>query len=113
MKYKTSTVVCAIAGGATAFAMTFTPLARADESTFVQDVESHGVPALPITFAVGHQVCADASEYGTAGLDRQATEALNAGVSEHDAAVVIAAAILDLCPSNTPALKAWAATAGA
>jgi hypothetical protein len=84
--------------------------AHADESTFINDVAAHGVPADEVTLTVGHQVCSSVSAYGTAGLDAESELAINAGVSAHDAAVVITSAIWDLCPSNMPAYHAWLAT---
>jgi hypothetical protein len=108
--YKRSGIVCAIAGAATAVAMSFAQTAKADEASFINDVAAHGVYTAPITLAVGHQVCSDASANGTAGINTEAAAALSSGVTAHDAAVIIVEAVYDLCPSNMPALDAWLST---
>jgi Protein of unknown function (DUF732) len=106
MKY--TKTLAAVAG--TAAALTLAPTAHADEATFLKDVAAHGSYAGPEALTVGHQVCTSVSQYGTDGLDTESLKAINAGVSAHDAAVLITSAVWDLCPSNMPAFKAWVAT---
>lgn len=101
--------VCVLTGCAVGQAI-WPAEAHADEATFLKDVAAHGAYAGPAALVVGYQICTSASQYGADGLDTEAIKAINAGVSSHDASVVITSAIWDLCPSNMPAFRVWTAT---
>lgn len=100
-----------IVAAATVFALwvafVLEPAAHADEASFVNGVYDHSVPITPYTLTLGHQICADVSANGVAGLETESNYAAIAGVSAHDAAVLIVLAVDELCPSNEPALNAW------
>lgn len=81
--------------------------AHADEASYINQVAAHGTPVTATTLTLGHQVCGDISAYGVAGIDADVKAAAEAGVSAHDAAVIIVTAVWELCPSNHAALNAW------
>lgn len=84
--------------------------AHADEADYITWIADHGTAVNEHVLPIGYQICADTASHGTAGLDHQAELAAIAGVPSHDAAVFIVGAIVELCPSNLPALNAWLAT---
>lgn len=102
-----STVVCAIMGGLAAITLALAQDARADESSYINIVADHGVAVSQATLALGHAVCSDISTSGVAGVEADAKAAAAAGVSAHDAAVIIVTAVYELCPSNHASLNAW------
>jgi hypothetical protein len=81
--------------------------AHADEASYLNGVGDYGVEVNAGTLPLGHQVCSDISDNGVDGVDTEAKKAVVAGVSPHNAAVIIVLAVSELCPSNEPALKAW------
>lgn len=108
------TVVAAVAGACTAVALSMAQDARADEASYLDEVYSHGTPITSVTLTLGHQICSDISTYGVDGITGDVNNAAAAGVSSHDAAVIIVSAVYELCPSNIPVLDAWAySTTGA
>lgn len=98
-----------VAGAAMAAAFLHPPSAHADEGSYINGVGSRGVPITSATLKIGHQVCYDVALNGVAGFDNEARQAINAGVSSHDAAVLIVEAVYQLCPSNMAALHAYLA----
>jgi hypothetical protein len=100
-------VIAAAAGALTAAALSMPQDARADEASYLNEVYAHGTPITSVTLALGHQVCSDISTYGLDGITGDVNNAIAAGVSAHDAAVIIASAVYELCPSNHPVLNAW------
>lgn len=101
------TAVLAIAGALTAIALAMAQDAHADEASYITSVSEHGVTPSQVVLAIGHQVCGDISAYGVAGIEANSKAAAAAGVSSHDAAVIIVVAVYELCPSNHGALNAW------
>lgn len=102
-----SIVVAAVAGGLAAVALSLAQDAHADESSYINTVSNYGVPVSQVTLSLGHQICSDISTYGVAGVQADSDAAAAAGVSPHDAAVLIVTAVYELCPSNHGALNAW------
>jgi hypothetical protein len=102
-----SMVIAAVAGGLTAIAVSMAQDAHADESSYLNEVSARGVPITSATLTLGHQICSDISYYGVDGIEKDARAAVVAGVSAHDAAVLIVVAVYELCPSNHGALNAW------
>lgn len=82
-------------------------IAHADESSYITGVSSRGVEIDRYTLPIGYHICADISDNGTAGIDNESRYAATAGVSTHDASVIVVEAVYQLCPSNLPALKAY------
>lgn len=107
-----STVFCAVLGGLAAVALSMAQDARADEASYINTVAGHGVEVSQATLTLGHSICADISADGVAGVEADAKAAAVAGVSSHDAAVLIVAAVWELCPSNHVALNVWLHTKG-
>lgn len=83
------------------------PAARADEASYINGIDSQGVPVTASTLALGHEICATVSALGVDGVTAEVEAALEAGVSSNDAAVIIVVAVYELCPSNLPVLHAW------
>lgn len=100
-------VVAAAAGALTAVALSMAQDARADEASYIDQVYSHGTPITSATLSLGHQVCSDISSFGVDGITGDVANADRAGVSAHDASVIIVSAVWELCPSNLPVLHAW------
>lgn len=100
-----------IVAGATVFvlwlAFVLEPAAHADEASYINGVYDHGVEINAGTLPLGHQICADVSMNGVAGLETESGYAVTMGVPAHTAAVIIVLAVAELCPSNEPALQAW------
>lgn len=105
-----SKMAIVIATGLAALALANAQDAHADEASFINGVYAHGVEVNSGTLPVGHQICADVSQNGVAGLETESNYAVTAGVPPHTAAVLIVLAVSELCPSNQPALNAWLST---
>jgi hypothetical protein len=83
------------------------PSAHADEASYIDLVAAQGTNVNSATLPLGHQICDSAASKGVDGITAEAVAAYYAGVSSHDAAVLLTSAISELCPSQTPTLRAW------
>jgi hypothetical protein len=104
-----STVICAVAGGLTAIALSLAQTARADEASFIDAIDSDGLPVNSTTLTLGHEICADILGNGVDGVDHEIRIGLESGVSEKMLAHLVVDAVTQLCPSGTPAVRAWIA----
>ncbi len=83
------------------------PLVRADEGTFVNELDAHDVSVTSASIPLGHTVCAKISLNGYDGVTESVTTMLQAGMSSHDTAAFVVFAGSEICPSNIPAIVAW------
>lgn len=104
-----TTVICALAGGLTALAVSLAQDAHADEASFINAVNSDGLPVSANTLALGHMICENIISNGAAGVKAEMDMADTAGVSTHDAAALVVDAVNELCPYGLPAVHAFIA----
>jgi hypothetical protein len=105
---KTRQILSAIAiGGVIGAGLAQTAIARADEGTFVNQLDAHDVTVTSASIALGHTICAKISTDGYDGVTESVKSMLLADMSSHDAAAFVVFAGHELCPSTIPAIVAW------
>lgn len=82
--------------------------AHADEGSFIDNLGNDGVTITTSTLPLGHAICAQVSAEGVDGVQKVMVNFAEAGESVGDASYFLVEAVWELCPSNLPAMRAWA-----
>lgn len=101
-----------IATAVTVAAMACYPaVAHADETSFMQTMQSHGMIATGTdpnsVLAVAYTICADITANGEQGVAHQVALARSAGVSPVIFAKTLYITVNNLCPNDIAAANAW------
>lgn len=102
-------ILCPLVGAIMAIGTAYAADAHADEASYINKLDSHGVEIHDSTLALGLGICSDVAFNGVAGIENQVQMAIANEVPSYTAAAIIVTAVEELCPSNTPALDAWLA----
>jgi hypothetical protein len=97
-----------VLGALVAAAMMVAARAHADEASFEAALIADGLVATPTSLALGYQICADISDRGVAGVDKDVSAGLSVGMSGNDVGSFMYDAVAQLCPSQMSPLLAWA-----
>jgi hypothetical protein len=99
--------LAAVFGAIIAAGVLDTPVAHADEASYIEAVSNDGIAVTSVTLALGHEVCGAILAHGVAGVEKMASDGLSAGMSSDNVSAIIGDAVMELCPAGLPAVRAF------